>query len=53
MGRPEIAMLSEFIMSDLTHRNTDSLCAIDVTKNLSFFFRSLYIADYLLYITKL
>ena len=37
MGRPEIAMLSEFIMSDLTHRNTDSLCAIDVTKNLRLF----------------
>ena len=37
MGRPEIAMLSEFVMTDLIHRNTDSLCTIDVTKNLSFF----------------
>ena len=37
MERPEIAMLSEFLMSDLIHRNTDSLCTIDVTKNLSFF----------------
>ena len=37
MQKSEIAMLAEFIMtSDLMDRITDSLYAIDVTKNLSF-----------------
>ena len=36
MDRSEIAMLAEFIMTgDLMDRITDSLYAIDVTKNLS------------------
>ena len=37
MDRSEIALLAEFMMTgDLMDRITDSLYAIDVTKNLSF-----------------
>ena len=37
MDRSEIAMLAGFIMTgDLMERITDSLYAIDVTKNLTF-----------------